>query len=38
MDSVYDKVRTILLKYGTITDEAKKFYGPIIVLDYGVDE
>ena len=38
LDSVYDKVRNILLKYGTITDEAKKFYGPILVLDYGVDE
>ena len=38
VESVYDKVRTIVLKYGTITDEAKKFYGPIMVLDYGVDE
>lgn len=38
VDIVYEKVRTILLKYGTITDEAKKFYGPIIVLDYGVGE
>lgn len=38
MDAVYEKVRAILLKYGTITDEAKKFYGPILVLDYGVDE
>lgn len=28
----------ILLKYGTIYDEAKKFYGPIVVLDYGIDE
>jgi len=35
---VYDKVRKILLKYGTIYDEAKKFYGPIIVLDYGIGE
>ncbi|MCX6238874.1 MAG: nucleotidyl transferase AbiEii/AbiGii toxin family protein [Bacteroidia bacterium] len=38
MDTVYNKVRVILLKYGTITDEAKKFYGPIMVLDYGVGE
>lgn len=38
VDAVYEKVRTILLKYGTITDEAKKFYGPILVLDYGLDE
>lgn len=35
---VYDKVRAILLKYGKIFDEAMKFYGPIIVLDYGVGE
>ena len=38
VDFVYDKVRSILLKYGKITDEDKKFYGPILVLDYGVDE
>lgn len=37
-DIVYRKVRKILLKYGTIFDEAKKFYGPIIVLDYGFKE
>ena len=37
-DIVYKKVRQILLKYGTIFDEAKKFYGPIIVLDYGIGE
>lgn len=35
---VYDKVRKILLKYGKIFDEAMKFYGPIIVLDYGIGE
>ena len=35
---VYEKVRKILLKYGTIYDEAPKFYGPLIVLDYGTDE
>ncbi len=38
LDTVYEKVRIILLKYGTITDEAKKFYGPILVLDYGIGE
>lgn len=37
-DAVYTKVRQILLKYGNITDEAKKFFGPIIVLDYGFGE
>ena len=35
---VYRKVRKILLKYGTIYDEAKKFYGPLIVLNYGINE
>lgn len=37
-DSVYEKVRTIILKYGSIFDEAKKFFGHLIVLDYGVGE
>ena len=37
-DNVYQKIRQILLKYGSIFDEAKKFYGPILVLDYGIDE
>lgn len=37
-DVVYRKIRKILLKYGTIFDEAKKFYGPLIVLDYGFKE
>lgn len=36
--TVYEKVRKILLKYGKIFDEAMKFYGPIIVLDYGAGE
>lgn len=35
---IYEKVRKILLKYGKIFDEAKKFYGPLIVLDYGLNE
>ena len=37
-DMVYQKVRSILLKHGSISDEAKKFYGPVLVLDYGYDE
>jgi len=35
---VYDKVRKIILSYGSIHDEAIKFFGPLLVLDYGVDE
>lgn len=35
---VYEKVRSILLKYGKIADEAKKYYGPVLVLDYGSGE
>jgi predicted nucleotidyltransferase component of viral defense system len=38
VDVVYTKVRAILLKYGTIADEASKFYGPILVLNYGLGE
>ena len=37
-DLVYAKVRKILLKYGTIFDEAKKYYGPLVVLNYGYGE
>lgn len=37
-DIAYKKVRHILSKYGKIFDEAKKFYGPLIVLDYGINE
>ncbi len=37
-EHVYQKIRSILLKYGTIFDEAKKYFGPIIVLNYGVGE
>jgi predicted nucleotidyltransferase component of viral defense system len=37
-DAVYAKVRNILLRYGTIFDEAKKFYGLLIVLNYGFGE
>lgn len=35
---VFDKIRSIVLKYGTIHDEAIKQYGLIIVLDYGFGE
>ena len=37
-EHVYKKVRKILLKYGNIHDEAIKHYGPLIVLDYGINE
>lgn len=37
-DLVYNKVRKILLKYGSIYDEAKKHYGSIAVLNYGYGE
>jgi len=37
-DLVYNKVRKILLKYGSIYDEAKKYFGPLIVLNYGYGE
>lgn len=35
---VYEKVKSILLKYGKIHDEALKFFGPVFVLDYGQNE
>ena len=35
---VFNRIKNILLKYGTIFDEAIKFYGPIIVLSYGKGE
>ena len=34
----FEKIRTIVLKYGKIHDEAIKHYGLIIVLDYGSGE
>ncbi|MDF1576696.1 MAG: nucleotidyl transferase AbiEii/AbiGii toxin family protein [Bacteroidales bacterium] len=37
-DVVFRKIRTILLRYGKIHDEAKKFFGPVLVLDYGVNQ
>lgn len=38
LDIVYDKVRAILARFGTIDDEAKKLYGPVLVLNYGKGE
>lgn len=38
LDIVYYKVRTILTRFGTIDDEAKKLYGPVLVLNYGKGE
>lgn len=37
-DIVYNRMRRILLQYGTLDDEARKFFGPIFVLNYGKDE
>lgn len=37
-EEVYEKMRTIALKYGKIADEQMKFFGPLIVLDYGKGE
>lgn len=35
---VFEKVHNIILKYGVVHDEAQKFFGPLIVLDYGLGE
>ena len=35
---VYQKLHDILLKYGKIDDEASKFFGPVLVLNYGSGE
>jgi predicted nucleotidyltransferase component of viral defense system len=37
-DKIFNKIRTILLKYGNIDDEAQKLFGPVLVLDYGSGE
>lgn len=37
-DTVYQKIRNIVMGKGTIFDEAKKHFGPLIVLDYGTGE
>ena len=38
LDLAYDKVRAILTRFGTIEAEAKKLYGPVLVLNYGKGE
>ena len=38
VDMVYAKIRRILLRFGNIDDEAKKQFGPILVLDFGKGE
>lgn len=35
---VYKELHNLLLKFGMIDDEAIKFYGPILVLNYGKNE
>jgi predicted nucleotidyltransferase component of viral defense system len=37
-EKVYERTRDILLKHGTIHDDAKRFYGIICVIDYGAGE
>ena len=37
-DVAYQKIRKIMMKYGKIHDETQKFYGNIVVLDYGIAE
>ena len=37
-DVTFNKIRKIIIQYGKITDEAKKYFGPLVVLDYGVNE
>jgi predicted nucleotidyltransferase component of viral defense system len=37
-NEVYDIIREIILKYGNIHDEAKKYFGPLVVLNYGSGE
>lgn len=37
-DLVFNAIRKILRKYGKIYDEAVKYFGPLIVLDYDLDE
>ena len=38
LDFVYDKVKAILSRFGTIDDEAKKLFGPVLVMNYGKGE
>ena len=36
--TVFNKIRSILLNYGTIKDEAEKHFGLLVVLDYDAHE
>ena len=38
LDMVYERIKSILTRFGTIDDEAKKFYGSVLVLNYGKGE
>ena len=38
VEYVYNELHNLLLKFGSIDDEANKFYGPILVLNYGKGE
>ncbi len=37
-NTIYEKLKKIVLKFGSIKDEAKKHFGHILVLDYGENE
>jgi len=37
-ETVYRRLRAVVSQFGTIDDEAMKFFGPIIVLSYGKGE
>jgi predicted nucleotidyltransferase component of viral defense system len=36
-EKVYQKVKKIILNYGKLEDEAQKFFGDILVLNYGIN-
>ncbi len=36
--TIFNKIRSILLNYGSIKDEAVKHFGLLLVLDYGANE
>lgn len=38
LDLAYQKIRKILMRFGSIDDEAKKHYGAVMVLNYGKGE
>lgn len=38
LNKVYKKINDILSNYGSIKDKAIKYYGAILVLDYGTEE